>query len=108
MQIVRSILLLMVMFISACEDDAESSSSPKTEKDTTPKTFFPVTDYIRGQLTQLDSSETAPVRIITEKGKSDSAWLKREDIRPFAQPFLTSEIDSISLSQYFSSTSFLD
>jgi hypothetical protein len=72
------------------------------------KSFLPVTNIIRGQLTELDSLQVAPLKIITFEGKTDSTWIKREDIRKFAIPFLTPEIDTANLRTLFNVKSFLD
>lgn len=70
--------------------------------------IFPVTDFLKGQLLEIDSMETTPLKITIENGKTDSVWMKREDIRPAATPFLTPEIDSSTMSSFFSGKSFLD
>lgn len=88
-------------------------SSPKTviPAGDTPAdnpSVFPVTDFLKGQLLEIDSMETTPLKITIENGKTDSVWMKREDIRPAATPFLTPEIDSSTMSSFFSGKSFLD
>jgi len=72
------------------------------------QTFFPVTDYIKGQLNEIDSLPITPLKIITYNGKQDSAWLKKEAIRIFAQPFLHPEIDTANFKKLFTQKSFLD
>ncbi len=72
------------------------------------ETFFPVTDYLKGQLSELDSVQVTPLKTITVNGKTDSIWVKRNAIRAFAAPFLTPQIDSASMAPYFSEKSFLD
>ncbi len=49
-----------------------------------------------------------PLKIIIDNGKRDSIWLKKGDIRPFAKPFLSPLIDSISLHELFEEASFMD
>lgn len=70
--------------------------------------IFPVTDFLMGQLLEIDSMETTPLKITIQNGKIDSVWIKREDIRPAAAPFLTPVIDSSRMSSFFSGKSFLD
>lgn len=72
------------------------------------KNFIPVTDIIRGQLNDIDSLPITPLEIITQNGKSDSIWMKKEDIKKWAAPFLHPEIDSINLQQLYIQKSFLD
>jgi len=70
--------------------------------------IFPVTNFLKGQLREIDSMDVTPLRTITSNGKTDSTWLKREDIRPAAAIFLTPLIDSASMYSLFSEKSFLD
>ena len=70
--------------------------------------FFPVTQYLLGQLKELDSLPVTPLKITSINGKTDSMWLKRKEIRSFAQPFLTPVIDSAGWNKYFTEKSFLD
>lgn len=70
--------------------------------------FFPVTQYLLGQIKELDTLPLTPLKITTINGKADSLWLKGEDSRVFVQRFVTPVIDSISYHSYFSEKSFLD
>jgi len=70
--------------------------------------IFPVTSFLKAQLKRIDSMPVTPLKIVTENGKSDSVWLKREDIRTNAMPFLTPLIDSTTMASLFSEKSFLD
>ncbi|MEO6219188.1 MAG: hypothetical protein ABIO81_02085 [Ginsengibacter sp.] len=70
--------------------------------------FFPVTQYLLGQLKELDTLPITPLKITSIDNKADSVWVKRNEIRSFAQPFLNPVIDSISWSKYFAEKSFLD
>lgn len=69
---------------------------------------FPVTDYLLGQLNELDSMPITPLYYSTINDKTDSVWKKREDIRKFAQPFLDPIIDSVHMAPFFVENSFLD
>lgn len=107
MQKFRIPLVILILIFAACGDNTETTTVP-VNQDTAKTIFFPVTEFIKGRLVELDSAENAPLKIVTQNGISDSFWLKRESIRPFAQPFLSPEIDSLHLSNLFTGTSFLD
>ena len=98
---------LLIIF-SACHSTEEKAEVSTIKNAEAVETFFPVTDYLKGQLRELDSMPITPLKTVTVNGKTDSAWLKRENIRFFATPFLTPVIDSVSMSPYFSEKSFLD
>lgn len=70
--------------------------------------IFPVTSFLKGQLRIIDSMPVTPLQTITENGKTDSIWLKREDIRKNATPFLSPLIDSATMYSLFTEKSFLD
>ena len=108
MQRLAAILLFISVVACSCSEQ-ETTASKKTDSDSTQnKTFFPVTEFIRGQLRETDSLPITPLKIITYNGKQDSVWMKKEDIRPFAQPFLSPEIDTTNLKHLFTEKSFLD
>jgi len=69
---------------------------------------LPVTSFLKGQLLEIDSMATTPLKITAENGKTDSVWLKLKDIRLAAAPFLTPVIDSATMTSLFSEKSFLD
>ena len=93
------------MFIISCK---QKVILPQQQISQPNNSFFPVTQYILGQLNELDSLPVTPLKITSINGKVDSVWMKREDIRSFAQQFLTPIIDSITWHKYFSEKSFLD
>ena len=70
--------------------------------------IFPVTSFLKGQLRIIDSMATTPLKLIISDGKIDSIWLKRNEVRSDAASFLVPEIDSVSMSPFFSEKSFLD
>jgi hypothetical protein len=99
-------ILLTVIILTGCKEK-KVTQKPQQESETK-NDFFPVTQYLRGQLNELDSLPVTPLKITTIDGKTDSVWLKRNDISIFAQPFLTPVIDSATWSKYFAEISFLD
>lgn len=102
------ILIFWLFILGSCNSNDQQKVDTSAEPKKSP-IYFPVTDYLLGQLHQLDSMPVTPLKIIKDgKNNADSVWLKREDIKQFAQPFLSPVIDSISVSSYFSVKSFLD
>ena len=101
-------MFFTMLLYGSCSEQ-QSQTSQQIEKDSTgDQTFFPVTEYIRGQLSEIDSLPITPLKIITYNGKQDSIWMKKEDIRPFAEPFLHPEIDTTNFKELFAEKSFLD
>jgi hypothetical protein len=110
MKILVPIFLLFIL-VSGCSSKKPAPvSNPSAEKSdsTEPQNFFPVTDYLLGQLKQLDSMPVTALKITIHNGKQDSIWMKREDIRKFAALFLSPKIDSLNIGSLFTEKSFLD
>lgn len=91
-----------------CTEKKVKNSATHNPDSTEQHTFFPVTSYILGQLREIDSMPVTPVKIITRNGKDDSIWMKKEDIRTFAEPFLHPKIDTENFKNLFKESSFLD
>lgn len=109
MQIRFFTLVVLILFLFPGCSEQKPQTDKQTSKDSAKKqTFFPVTDYIRGQLKEIDSLPVTPLKILIDNGRQDSMWMKKEDIRPFAEPFLHPEIDTSNFKDLFTEKSFLD
>lgn len=110
---IRSILIsiALISIFSSCDNNqAPDAVTPENvvKDDTIKRAFIPVTDFIKGQLHEINSMPVSPLRIVTRAGKSDSTWLKNTDIQNFATAFLNPVIDSAHMAAYFTERSFLD
>lgn len=103
-----SLLLLITLLVGSCDSYVEQdhSGEQKTPKaDSIEKSdFFPVTEYLYGQITEIKSSGINPVKI---EGK-DSTWLKIEELEKEFAEFLEPRIDSMHFSALFRESKFLD
>ncbi len=107
----NSIYLTSLFFLCACHNKAANQHQDVTVVDTATKesqSIFPVTEFLLGQLKEIDSLPVTPLKITINNDKRDSVWLKKKDIRPFAIPFLHPVIDSISMQNFFEEKSFMD
>ncbi len=95
------------MLGDACHNAEQKKILPEIPVEE-PVSFFPVTEFILGQLREIDSLPVTPLKINFDSNKQDSVWLKKEDIRKYASPFLHPVIDSVSMEDLFSGKSFLD
>lgn len=108
-KILPAAIILFMLFLYSCNQKKTSEPSLQIQVDPpTEQTFFPVTEYIRSQLKELDTLPVTPLKIVEANGKTDSIWMKKEDIRPFAEPFLHPTIDSSTFKNLFTQISFLD
>ena len=96
-----------LLLISACHT-GNNSEAGFTKNSGDNVHIFPVTSFLKGRLRVLDTMPVTPLQTITENGKIDSLWMKRADIRKYAQPFLSPLIDSSTMYPFFTEKSFLD
>ncbi len=111
MKSVSAVLLLLLWLDISCSEKKKPPVAIPVAiaADTvTDQKFFPVTDFIAGQIKEIGTLPVTPLMITTQKGKEDSVWVKREDIRKFVQPFLHPVIDAINLRDLYLQSSFLD
>ena len=101
------LLFTSFIFFTGCHS-TESSEPVANVSPSDSTNIFPVTRFLRAQLKKLDTLPVTPLQIVMWKGKTDSSWMKREDIRKEAVPFLSPEIDSINLHSLFTEKAFLD
>ena len=81
------VLFLSISFI-ACK-------SKKEKKPEVPAAnFFPVKEYLNGQVAKLDTSAYTFLKIETVNGKSDTTPIKSSEVRQYAKDFL--ELPDIS------------
>lgn len=72
------------------------------------QSFFPVTNYIKGQLFDIRKYGITPLKYTTINNHTDSVWLKIEAFDLAVKEFLEPEIDSLNLTSFFTEKKFLD
>lgn len=104
-----ALFVAAVFFLTNCKSNGNHGSTQTDPgKDTAKISFFPVSDFLRGQAAEFDSLQTSVLHTITSNGKTDSIWEKRENIRALLHPFFAEEINENNLTAVFKPTKFLD
>ncbi len=101
-------LTIPVLIISCNRNEKPATSNAPTVEITETPGFFPVTSYIKGQIAGIKSDGIAPVMITTAKNKTDSLWLKIEQLDSVFAEFVTPEIDSVNMVSLFKENKFHD
>lgn len=70
--------------------------------------FFPVTEFLEGQIALFDSMPVTPLHFIMQNDKTDSQWIKREELKSYLKTFITPEINDSNLTKYFNESKFND
>ena len=102
----HSFLLFFLIFTWSC--NSKKNKVTGIQEADHKMVFLRIADLIRGQLTELDKIQLSPLKIVSYNGRSDSTWVKKEDIHDFANTFLTPDIDTNYLKSLFNEKSFLD
>ena len=106
------IIAIGILILFSCNNNTTKqpgvpiSTSDSVKNKTT--TFFPVSSFIKGQMITLDSLPVTPLQLTTIDGKTDSAWLQKDKLRPLLLPFITPVISENNLIKYFAETKFKD
>jgi hypothetical protein len=103
----KSILpAICLLVLNGCYNINNQTNTSENKK--TAASFFPVTSFIKGQITILDSLPVTPLQITTAKGKVDSVWITKNELKILLQPFLTPLITETNLVEFFTETKFKD
>ena len=107
-------LLFTAFIIYSCNNAPESTETnngnvadvgkPKTEA----ADFFPVTDYFKGQLSEIRAKGINPLKITNINNRVDSSWIRMEQLDSEFELFLIPVIDSTNLNHLFTESKFLD
>lgn len=98
------IVICAIALACSCSNHRNTSEQPAVIKDT----FFPVTAFLKGQLITVDSVQLMPMHIATLHEKSDSFWIKREELHPILEIFTKPEIREFNFTPWFKETRFND
>ena len=104
-----NIFLVFLMFLLSCNDaqkNSRAANEPTVE--TEQASFFPVTDFLYGQIAEIKNRGINPLKITTVNKHEDSSWLKIEVLNDEFAPFLSPVIDSSNLAGMFTEKKFLD
>ena len=105
---VSGLFPLLACIVIACNQSDKKTEPVIVHEQPDRVAFFPVTDYLKGQLTDIREQGINPKKITTFNKKEDSSWVKMEDLPGEVASFLTPVIDSSSLAGLFAEKKFLD
>ena len=104
------VLLGAAIFLFACGDKKPAdtqSAAPVKDTAATPKQFFPVMEFIKGEISAVDS---LPVGIKKYTGSDEQkfVYIKPDEFHRLAAAFTPAEISDSIFQNNFKETSFLD
>lgn len=70
--------------------------------------FFPVTEFLKGQLTDIKMNGVTPVKINIQNNHPDSNWIKVTEMETAFAEFISPKIDSAAMGRFFNTKKFFD
>jgi hypothetical protein len=95
-------------FLCSCANHGKPAEQLAAKDTLEKQTFFPVTDYLEGEVYNIKKSGVNPLKYTTVNGHTDSVWIKIEELDSVVAEFLHPKIDSANLVTLFSGKSFMD
>lgn len=102
--------LSLISLLYACQSSPKTADELDTKPATvdSPKTFLPVLDFLKGDLSQVDAYGGAILLETANNGKQNTGYIQQQEFHALAYQFLLPELDSASFSQHYSETSIPD
>jgi hypothetical protein len=102
---IKYLSVLALFYFTSCNNSGSVTESETTNKD---EIFYPITSFIRQQVSIVDSLPLAVFKYTTVNGHTDSVIVSKEDFKKAAERFLYPDISDPSLKESYEETTFLD
>lgn len=113
--LIQSTFIVFILgFLISCKQKQDNPMVTAIEgieavdKTTAIADFFPVTDFLKGQVYEIKNNHINPLMITNNGFKLDSVYLKMEELDAAVASFLDPVIDGSNLKEAFTQTSFKD
>jgi len=106
-----NLLLPALIFLAiACKQKPKQPAGivETTQDSLANSNFLPVADFIRNDISKVDSFSGGILRKVNRDGKKDSAYIQLPAFHQLANQFLFPELDSASFQAHFSEHSLMD
>jgi hypothetical protein len=104
-------IMILLLCATACHQKTPAAPAAETggqPADTVSKEFFPVADYIQGEIRYVDSTPLAILKFNMQDGKTDSSFIRQGEFNRLAQEFLPPDLATDNFEKNYSEKSFLD
>jgi hypothetical protein len=99
------VALTGITILWSCKDQKEPAAASATAEK---KSFFPVIDFLKGQIRYVDSLPSAILKVAINNGKADSSFIERDEFNKLAQDFILPDLEKNSFQKNFKENSFID
>jgi hypothetical protein len=94
----------LCLIISSCGNNQMETD----EKASEPKSFFPISEYVKGEIKLVDSLPVGIMKKIIKGASRDSSFIERPEFHILARDFTHSTLDKSSLETKYTEHSFMD
>ncbi len=102
----------LLLSLAACRQHSPSASAvgdpDAIKKDSAQKNFFPVADYIRGEIHYVDSMPLAIMKYQIHDDRTDSSFIHSDEFHRIAGEFLLPELEKGNFEKQYLEKSFMD
>jgi len=104
----RMIIVITVscMWLGACGSHQPTVQEKKEPE--APKSYFPVQDYIKGEIKLVDSTPVGIMRKFISGAKKDSSFIERPEFHRITQEFTSDQLSKSALEKNYTETAFND
>ena len=107
-----SLLILCLMLFISCHQESntavENTALNNEDTSTEAPSFFPLGNFIKGQIVDIKNSGINPIKISSVNNLPDTSWINVEAFEKVFGEFYTPFIDSTSFHPYFKENKFFD
>ncbi|HMH33046.1 MAG TPA: hypothetical protein VK543_08440, partial [Puia sp.] len=96
-----SLMVLIVFLLFGCEDENKKAEAPPAALPEEKKNFFPVLDYLKGEVAYVDSFPLRIMTFSTRNGHTDSGYIQITEFDRLAREFLDPALDTASMEKEF-------
>jgi hypothetical protein len=100
--------LFTIIVLASCNNSTTEKPVIENNAPQEKISFFPVTNYLKGQLLDIKEKGILPKKYTTIKNHTDSATLNFIQLDGIVAPFFTPEIDTANLIPYYTESKFND
>jgi hypothetical protein len=109
MKQIMSVLALINIFVSCNHHSAQNEIKASDQKDTLQvQTFFPIADFIGGQIKMIDSLQLPLSKSLTAGSKTTLESISDKEFRLLANNFLQPDINDTAIRKFYTETSMAD
>ena len=108
MKLIILTAIAAAVLVSCGSNPEPNTNATVTTEDTAAKVYFPVQEFIRGEISYVDSLPVGIMRYTTTGNRTDSGYIQPPEFRALAYEFLSPDLEEERFKRNFEEVSFYD